>query len=509
MPHAPPAPSSRTASAREAPREGSALLWVALAVVVGLALRAWEAAEASLWLDELHTLQHASQPDLAAVAHSVRSEFHTPLYFLVVHLFGGWGEGAALRWVTVLTSLLILVPVALLVRELRAPRFTAALACWLLACLPYHVYFGAMLRPHAWIGLLSAACVHVAFTRRGSRALRFVLFALLVLVGLWTHRLMAVTVLAIGAARLFVRAPGMLHLGWLVLAGTLAVAPTLPWLLGFARFVTDARFEYQADVGGYELEPRLVKEVVALPARLAVPFLGALGGSWASLALRAGLVFLLSLAGAALLRVRARRELRLLPESPMLRGVLVFALADFLLVAALSIYSWDRVPLQYFTPMAWVLPLAVAALCAGLAPAPRRALAGVLGASALALGVAQAGGRCPEDMRAAVAGARGLVDEARREGSGAPLVTALLSQPGQFPHLLPYRAYAPDLEVVEPDALPRPGEPGFERPLVALRRAMLWTSPQWQALLEGRAVERELHVDAYLTVYLLLPAQGD
>ena len=32
---------------------------LAIALAVALALRAWEAAESSLWLDELHTLSHA------------------------------------------------------------------------------------------------------------------------------------------------------------------------------------------------------------------------------------------------------------------------------------------------------------------------------------------------------------------------------------------------------------------------------------------------------------------
>ena len=71
--------------------------WILLAVAVGLALRIWEAVESSLWLDELHTLAHAAQPTLGQVAANVAREFHTPLFFGAVHLFGDWEEGAWLR----------------------------------------------------------------------------------------------------------------------------------------------------------------------------------------------------------------------------------------------------------------------------------------------------------------------------------------------------------------------------------------------------------------------------
>ncbi|MEO6708579.1 MAG: hypothetical protein ABI054_12420, partial [Planctomycetota bacterium] len=60
------------------------LAWIAL---VALVLRVIEAFESSLWLDELHTLSHASQPTLSAVIEHVQAEFHTPLFFAFVHFF--------------------------------------------------------------------------------------------------------------------------------------------------------------------------------------------------------------------------------------------------------------------------------------------------------------------------------------------------------------------------------------------------------------------------------------
>lgn len=77
--------------------------WIWGILLLALGLRAWEAAEASLWLDELHTLSHASLPTLSAVIAHVRAEVvHQPLFFAFVHLFGGWEQGAWLRAIPVL-----------------------------------------------------------------------------------------------------------------------------------------------------------------------------------------------------------------------------------------------------------------------------------------------------------------------------------------------------------------------------------------------------------------------
>jgi uncharacterized membrane protein len=475
-------------------RLGSAV-WIAVAV--GLALRTFEAVESSLWLDELHTLSHAAKPTLAAVAESVRQEVHTPLFFLFVHLFGAFEEGAWLRAIPVLSSLVVLWPLIDLARSSSAGGRTAILAGWLYACLPYQVHWASELRPYAWVGLFSAAAVWIAFTERSPRLVRFLLFFLCVLLGLYTHRIMAVTVFSIGAARLFVRRPGMLHLGWLILAGVLAVGPFLPWLVGFAGSATEARFDYQEEVGGYVLRPQLVKEVLALPLRLFVPYMGALGGPWAWLA-RVGAMLFFGVLGVALAtRFAQRRSIGAL--SPAVRGVLLFALIDFFAVTALALWTWDRVPLQYYASLAWILPLAVAEIVAPLTSrVGRLATLGIAG-TALALGVAQAGGQCTEDIRAGVA----KVHEVGAE-LDAPLYSAYLTQPKSFDHGLAYLAYAPDLVYLEPGDLPRRGDPDFERPVVVLRRGTIdWKS--FEELFVDRVVERDVPVDFYLSVLVLGP----
>lgn len=486
---------TETRSHAVAPEVSRARGLIAIAVAIGLVLRLWEAAESSLWLDELHTLFHASLPTAKQVAASVGQENHTPLFFVFVHLFGAWEHGAWLRAIPVLSSLLVFAPLIAFARRAEFDGVDVALAALLFACWPYDLHYSTELRPYAWLMLFSAGAAWSAFREDGSQVGRFAMFAVCVALGMATHYLMAVAVFSIGVARLFVRSRRMLPLGWLVLAGAIAVAPTVPWLLGFARGATEKRFEYQESVGGYHVRPQLVKEFVALPTRLFVPYLGALGGAWAWMA-KFGAFVLFGSLFCALASWLVRRKSVVLATSAPMRALAIFCGVDFALVAALSLYTWDRLPLQYYAPIAWALPLLVVQLGRAFDAQRRAKYVVALAVSALVLGLAQAGGKCTEDMRAAVAKAREAGGELAR-----PQYTAILSQPSLFDDVIPYRAYGGDLEMVErSDASPN-------RPLVVIQRGrMPHDTDDWKALLTGRKIAREVPVDAYLTVYVLEPA---
>lgn len=374
-----------------------------------------------------------------------------------------------------------------------------ALATFLLACLPYEVHYATELRPYAWLSVLSAGAAWAAFSEGGSRLARVALFAACVAAGVMTHRIMEVVVVSIGFARLFVRRREMVPLPWLIAAGTVALAPEVPWLLAYAEKATTDRMDYQESVGGFVLRPALVKEALALPMRLFAPYLGALGSGWATLAKLGATAFFLALAGVLGALWRTRREA---PPTPApLRALFLYATACFALVFGLSFYRWDRLPLQYFAPVAWVLPLAVAHAAERWPARSRGVLALLLSGSALALGIAQAGGREMEDMR-------GAVRVAREQGARLerPLYTALMVQPSLFEHTLPYEAYGRDLERIAPSSVPRPGEPGFERPIVALRRGRIPLQDEpWAPIREGRRVIAEVPVDSYLGIYVFAP----
>jgi len=491
-----PSPSSSPSTAG---RELAPRVALLAAILAALALRVWEAWESSLWLDELHTLSHASQPSLAALLVAVELErVHVPLFFVFTHLFGGWEEGASLRWIPIVASLCTLVPLLALTREICARASSVAVAAWLFACLPYHVHWGAELRPYACWGFFSACAAWAAFSERRSLALRTAVFFVCALAGIWTHRLMAVSVFSIGVARLFVRGPTLVPLWRLIVCGALAFAPMALWVVSFAEHATTTRLDYQQAHRGFELRPALVQEFLALPLRLAAPFLGALGGAWALLA-KAGVALFVAALGAALVARRSLGAPRI--ESLTLRGLIVFALAHYVVVVLIAWWTWDRLPLQYFTPVAWSAPVLVAALCDRL-EARTRWFAALICAAALVLGIAQAGGRSVEDMRGAVERVRSLGAQLER-----PLYSALLSQPSLFEHVLPYRAYGRELDFREPDELPTSGTDEFVRPIVLLRRGQIAVGTEgWAPLLAGRRIAKEERVDGYLTLFVLEPA---
>ena len=531
-----------TAAEEAAPGERRAFaLRVGLLVLLALVLRALEAAESSLWLDELHTLAHASQPTLGALADAVAAEYHTPLFFGCVHLFGGFEAGAWLRAVPVLSSAASLLLVVIAARGAGLSRRATLLAGWLFACLPYQVLYGSELRPYAWVGAFATIAFLLAFAERPSVLARLVAFGVVVVLGLLTHRLTAFAVLSIGVARLFARKPRSVPLWGLIAAGTLAVAAFLPWFLSFATTATDRRFDYQASVGGYTLRAVLVKELFALPARLFAPYGRELGGAWGLVELGATAAFFLLVLLAVGLAWRARRATAtsatatgatttgaMTPgatlgdaPSPLLRGLWIFALTQFLVTTGVSWYTWDRVPLQYYTPMAWALCVLVAAVVeraggrAGARPGEHAGrtraslpwLAPTLGAAALVMGIALVAGRSREDMRGGIAAVRELAAAAREQTGRDPVFTAVLAQPTQFPHTLPYRAYGRDLSAREPADVPRPGEEDFARPVIVLRRNVPFSDAAWRPITEGRERVREIAIDRYLTAYWFAPAR--
>jgi uncharacterized membrane protein len=286
-------------------RSAAPLFWIAL---LALVLRCLEAIESSLWLDELHTLAHASQPTLGALIDSVNSDVHTPLFFGFVHLFGGFEAGAWLRAIPILSSVAMLFTLVAVARECGLRERAVLWAAWLYACLPYQILYGSELRPYAWVGWFAALGFLLVFSERWNTPARLLSFFACILLGLLTHRIMALALLALGAARLVGKKPRSLPLLGVILAGTLAVAGFLPWLLGFAQSATDARFEHQDSIGGYVLRDTLVWEIVALPSRLLTPYMRELGGVWGQLELIATVLFGASALALLVLAWRARAQ---------------------------------------------------------------------------------------------------------------------------------------------------------------------------------------------------------
>jgi hypothetical protein len=537
-----------TAAGRD-PR-GRAL--VLLAVAAGLGLRLWEAFESSLWLDELHSLAHASPKDLAGVFEHVHWDFHVPLFFAALHSVWRSMSPEALRIIPVVSNMLVLVPLLFLARRSRLGASAPALAAGLFATLPFQIQYAVELRPYAWLMLASAVACWAAFTDAGSKRTRFLVFAAAVAFGMWSHHLMAFTVLLAGATRvLFLlpplrdarfrsggpqllpqRAPRvgdpLLGLGWLILAGAIGAATLLPWVLKYMFWVFDDPKDLvpreQQVVTGLN-----VRDLVEAPLKTLVPTIHALGTPWQHLALAGTVLLALGIAAGSFAWF-ARAVKRDLPAADRAVAMTVTFAVLSLLVLVMSIWGWARVSIRYVCIAAWIWPLVICELVAAArTPAIRAGIAALALGGATVAGIAHAGGTSHEDVRAAVAMARTVGQELlARDPGRPPIYTALLHQPPRFEHCTPYLAYARDLPCVElkrqvyagpqPPLLPAPGDPGFDRPVVVVTRR--WLDLDTPAVMErarreggqdvlrlreGRRVTRKIPIDETMSVWVFEP----
>ncbi|MBI5431320.1 MAG: glycosyltransferase family 39 protein [Planctomycetes bacterium] len=487
----------------------SSARWIVLAVSVGLALRVWEAWESSLWLDELHTLFHSSRPTVDGVLQSVRNDFHVPGFYVFCHFFGDFSTGAWLRWIPIVSTLAALVPLVALARESKGGERAAIAVAWLYALLPYQVHYGAELRPYAWLELFTAVAAWAAFSERGSKKLRGGVFFAAVVLGMFTHVIMAFAVVGIGAARLFVRGPKRVGLPVLIGIGAAAVAPVLPWFFWFHEFSTKQRETFVEQVGESRLRPQLLREIRDVPIRLVEPYMGSLGSPWSWLAMLGFASFVLACCALVWFAWRARRERTEPRKDPLLTAALVYGAVQFAIITALSIRSWDRVPLQYYVGMSWVIPFVLAAWLASVrVDGVRRALGLALGAATLMMSIALAGGESREPYREAVAVAREWGRSlAASFPDHPPVYTSVLAQPsGVFDHKLPFLAYGADLGAVEPEEVPTATQGDFQRPVIVIRRALALEHPKWKTITEGRKLVREERLHDRVWVYVFAPS---
>jgi hypothetical protein len=510
------------------------------ALLAGIALRAWDALGSSLWLDELHTLAHASPATASGVFEHVHWDFHAPAFFLFVHWIWTPGTRPELaRAVPILASLAVLVPLIAFARRSRLGSSAPAVAGALFLLSPFQILYATELRPYAWLMLASAIACWAAFTG-GRRAARFALFAAAVGFGLLTHYLMAFVVLLIGLVRLLFAIPPLrwrgaagekpLALGWLILAGAVGACAFLPWLFTYMSWAIETPGELAPDTAQRTLTSENRADILQAPIKLLVPQVRSLGTPWSGFAAAGAVALIAGIAGAVvawLLRA-IRREL--LPVDRAIAMAFTFAGIALLLVPGMSVVSWARVSIRYLCVAAWLLPVVC---CELLAAVRRRGLRRALGAlmigGALVAGIGQAGGKTREDVRGATEAARlAGADLLAADASRPPLYTALLSQPPRFEHGTPYLAYANDLDHAElklpahagprPPLVPARGEPGFDRPVVvitrrhldldtpeALDRAIRHGMAEIQRLRVGRKMVRRVPVDETMAVWVFSP----
>jgi hypothetical protein len=515
-------------------------IWVAIAAVIGLAFRLWEAYESSLWLDELHSIAHASPPTFQGVLEHTHWDFHVPLFFLVLHPIWRHVSAEALRIVPIAANLLVLAPLLVFAARSRLGAAAAPVLALSFALLPFEIQYATELRPYAFLMLASATACCAAFTSACSPRTRFLLFAAAVAFGIHSHYLMAFTVLMIGVTRLVFLLPALrdrfpargqlLGLGWLILAGAAGAATLLPWVFGYMFWAVESPAELVPTAAAeQDVTTAHRLDLLQAPVKTLVPVLRSLGAPWAAVATAGTAILVAAIAIGMACWALARLRGRLPPVNRSTALVLTFAFFS-ILILVMSIWGWSRVSIRYVCISAWLWPLVFCEILVAVTPGWRRstlAAAMLIGAGLAAVG--HCAGKTHEDVRGAVLAALRLGDEIARRDGAPPYYTALLSQPPRFEHGTPYLAYAKDVPFVElkdavhagpkPPLLPRRGEPGFERSVVvitrryldldrraALERARRDQMPEIPRLCEGRRVVTKERLDETMSVWVFEPS---
>jgi uncharacterized membrane protein len=207
-------------------------LWLCLIICIGAALRLYRLDAQSLWQDEGLQYYVASADSISAVIERTRGRtWHPPLSFVVNHLFLRAGSSdVLLRLPSVLFGIGSLPVFYLLLKRLASEQ-TAMFSVLLLAISPFHVWYSQEGRMYAQLVFLSllGALIFLRAVEAAQWHWWF-LYAVVVVVGMYTHVLMAFGVIA--------------NIIWLVLyhprrllpltaSGILVSVLFLPWVYSF------------------------------------------------------------------------------------------------------------------------------------------------------------------------------------------------------------------------------------------------------------------------------------
>jgi len=324
----------RTGSPRDQPAVPWRLSRLALAVAVAwlgalLVVKLWRAGcEASLWMDEIYTLELVRHPWLRLLD-LARGDFSPPLYYLSLK---AWLDGAA--WLGMPRSLLlaralnVAAWVVLLLalertwRRFRSPAVTAAVVV-AVAGSAHAVQFTHDLRSYgfAFVGLtiaLSVLTLDLCTGQRTARHAGWFAYVPAALVALWSH-LLAWPILALaglGWLALRVRSRGREGPGGRLAPGLLAHGVALAGAApGLFRAVGQLRTLRAADPG-WMTPPTLANLLRVFVEWLPFGRNGVGSGAGGGLALALGVATLLPAAVALLERWRTRGA-RSRPRSPL------------------------------------------------------------------------------------------------------------------------------------------------------------------------------------------------
>jgi mannosyltransferase len=178
------------------------VLILSLALLLALALRFYRIEAQSLWYDEGNSARLAER-SIRLIIEGAAGDIHPPLYYLLLKLWrSAFGESeAALRALSAMCSTFTVLFAYLIGRTFNWQ--TGWLAAFLLAGMPFAIYYAQEARMYALLALWAAISTWaiLALRDRPERATMPALaYVLATAAGLWTHYAYPFVLLAQGAA---------------------------------------------------------------------------------------------------------------------------------------------------------------------------------------------------------------------------------------------------------------------------------------------------------------------
>lgn len=169
--------------------QSPAVLIFALAAIVAMTISFWIGIQQSVWFDEAYSVLVA-QHDIGDIISLTSVDTHPPGYYIMLHGWGntfGW-DAVSLRLLSVLALGVSVVIAGLLVRRMFGDR-AAITSVALIAISPLLLRYGFEIRMYAIASLIGVAATYVLVVARanaGRWAWRWVVYGLLVAVGMLT-----------------------------------------------------------------------------------------------------------------------------------------------------------------------------------------------------------------------------------------------------------------------------------------------------------------------------------
>lgn len=132
-------------------------LLLLIVILLGFGLRVYRLDAHSLWWDEMATAVQANMTLAQLIESLLVDRVHTPLYFLVMHIWGSIGSSTfILRYLSVITGVLS-VPLIYVTGKRLNGYHVGLTAAFLLAIAPFHIWFSQEARMYSLLALNALA----------------------------------------------------------------------------------------------------------------------------------------------------------------------------------------------------------------------------------------------------------------------------------------------------------------------------------------------------------------